>query len=166
MALHRFRDPVFFLFLSLLLAGSWQTLAGQELGPAEFSARREKLLSLLPEDGVVILSNTPRSDVEYLTGVDLPAAQMILVPGRVRAAAPVPSYWQNTLYLPPFDPRWGVWDDPQPWPGPETMQATGMENVAELSSFFGDMGSIGGIAKTVWLSWGEGAPTLAGPSSE
>lgn len=140
--------------------------ATQELGGAEYSTRRTKLLSLLPEDGVVILSNAPRRDVDYLTGVDLGRAQLILVPESLREGSPVPEYWKNTLYLPPFDPRWGVWDDPEPHPGPEAMHATGIENTANLSSFIGDLSRVGGITGTVWLSWGDGTPTLAGPSSE
>ena len=162
---HCIRGSVLFILSLLAVTAFPSSVVTQELGGAEYSARRAKLLSLLPEDGVVLLSNAPRRDVSYLTGVDLATAHLLLVPESLREEAPVPEYWEHTLYLPPFDPRWGVWDDPQPSPGPETRRATGMENTANLSSFIGDLGRLGGITGTVWLSWGDGAPTLAGPSS-
>jgi len=136
------------------------SLVGQELGAAEFVQRRDKLLAMLPE-GVAVLSNTPRRDVFYLTGVDLPEARLILIPAAASENTPIPAFWRSTLYLPPRDPRAGVWDDPEPFPGPAARHATGVATTANLAAFFGDVAKLGTITNTVWLPFatGRGSPT-------
>jgi len=139
----------------------------------DYKARRDKLCSLIP-DGVAILVNTssrtgfgrtrPNADFYYLTGVDVPDAKLILVPQKIAKKLPKPEYWNTTLYLPPKDPRRGVWDDVQLFPGDEAVKQTGIENTAELSTFNSAVSRLATITDVVYLPIGSGAPSPLVPS--
>jgi len=125
---------------------------------SDFRERRDKLCSLI-EDGVAIISNTVpyagrirvNPDFFYLTGVDVPEAKLILIPSKLAEKTPSPQAWKSTLYLPPHDPRRGVWDDPQLFPGEEAQRETGIENTASLEVFYAHVANLGNITETVYL---------------
>jgi len=167
------------LMFAVLLLGFvflWNTsLFSQEakIDSQEYKVRRDKLCSMIP-DGVAVFVNTssragfgrtrPNGDFYYLTGVDVPDAKLILVPDKIAKNLPKPEYWKTTLYLPPKDPRRGVWDDVQLFPGDDAATQTGIENTADLSTFNSAVSRLATITDTVYLSFGSGAPTPRGPS--
>ncbi|MFB0565709.1 MAG: aminopeptidase P N-terminal domain-containing protein [Candidatus Aminicenantaceae bacterium] len=131
-----------------------------EIGSSDFKERRDKLSSFIP-DGVAIIINYSGSfgraranpEFYYLTGVDVPDAKLILIPETVAEKTSRPEFWRTTLYLPSKDPRRGVWDDPQLFPGKKAEEATGIENTADLSVFYSDVSKLGSITDTVYLSY-------------
>jgi len=130
----------------------------------DYKVRRDKLCSLIP-DGVAIIINSPTTEVDfglprpnedffYLTGVDVPDAKLILVPEKVAKKCANPEYWKTTLYLPSRDWRKGVWDDPQLFPGEEAEKETGMENTADLSTFYTAVSRLSNITDVVYCPLG------------
>ena len=120
------------LILCSVLIGSFATfLQPQEKGFAlsEFKERRDQLCGKI-SDGVAIVSNFsglmarmgPDRDFYYLTGVDVPGAKLILIPKDIAAKSSHPEFWKTTLYLPPDNPAYGVWDDPMLFPGKEALR--------------------------------------------
>jgi Xaa-Pro aminopeptidase len=164
MASERVRSELFLSLLPLCVLGAplavhaqggLHPAQAQPLEAREYVLRTQSLLSHMSE-GVAVLTNSPSQDVYYLTGVELPEARLILISESARQNAPVPANWKNTLYLPPRDPRGGVWDDPQPFPGRKAVRATGIENTADLASFPSDLARLGTISQSVWVSFGSG----------
>ena len=120
-----------------------------------YRERRENLVNLA-SDGVIIINNTAtRGSVSgefyYLTGVDVSGARLIIIPPSIAARASHPEFWQTTLYLPPRDPRAGVWNDPRLFAGEEAKEETGIENVANIDRFYSDLSRLGAITDTIYL---------------
>jgi len=153
------------LLLGSLLLGNIN-LSSQEANveKSDYKARRDKLCSLIP-DGVAIIVNSPTTRVDfglprpnddfyYLTGVDVPDAKLILVPEKVAKRSANPEYWKTTLYLPSRDWRKGVWDDPQLFPGEEAEGETGIENTADLNTFYTAISRLSNITDVVYCPLG------------
>jgi len=127
--------------------------------PTDLKGRRD-ILSTQITDGVAIVVNfsgvlaRTRTDPEflYLTGVDTPGSKLILVPKEIAAKSEFPEFWKTTLYLPSKNPRGGVWDDMELYPGEEAKQATGIKNTANLSAFSSHVARLGNITDTIYLS--------------
>jgi len=159
--MHKMRLFVSFLLCFILLFFSGATSNSQERSfePSDFKGRRDMLASQI-SDGVVIIVNysgalaRTRTNPElfYLTGVDIPDAKLILIPKEIAAKSQHPEFWKTTLYLPSKDPRRGVWDDPQLYPGEEAVEETGIENTADLNAFSSHLARLGNITDTVYLS--------------
>ena len=146
-----------------------------QISPQDYKARRDKFCSVI-SDGVAILVNTstpagfgrtrPNSDFYYLTGVNVPNAKLILVPENVARKATNPEYWKSTLYLPTKDPRRGVWDDVQLFPGKEALLETGIDNTADLSAFETAVSRLATITDVVYIASRSGAAARPGASAE
>ncbi len=149
-----------FISSSFLLVSLATFLQPQEKGFAltEFKERRDQLCKKI-SDGVAIVSNYSGllarigTDLNfyYLTGVDVPGAKLILIPKDLAATSPHPEFWRTTLYLPPDNPAYGVWDDPMLFPGEGAEKATGIKNTAALHSFDTHVARLGSITDTVYL---------------
>ncbi len=136
-------------------------LADEEkgFGPLDFKERRNNLAAQIT-DGVAIITNysgvlaRTRTDPEflYLTGVDTPGAKLILIPKEIAEKSDHPEFWKTTLYLPSKNPRGGVWDDVELYPGKEAEIETGIENTANLNTFSSHVARLGNITDTVYLS--------------
>lgn len=139
----------------------------QEFGPLDFMERRDKLAAQIT-DGVAIITNysgvlaRTRTDPEflYLTGVQIPGAKLILIPKEIAAESDHPEFWKTTLYLPSKNPRGGVWDDMELYPGEEAEKETGIENTASLDTFSSHVARLGNITDTVYLSLGSNVMSL------
>jgi Xaa-Pro aminopeptidase len=157
---------IFFITVTTLFC---LTIAAQEKAfeASDYEARRVNL-SALVSDGVVIISNYSGSfgrartnqEFYYLTGVDVPGARLILVPEKVAQKTPKPESWKTTLYLPSEDPRGGVWDDPQLFPGEQASRETGIENTADLKNFYSDVSKLSNITETIYISYGSRIQSL------
>jgi len=145
---------------SVLMLSLASFLQPQEKGFAlsDFEERRDLLCRKI-SDGVAIVSNysgllarmRTDSGFYYLTGVDVPGAKLILIPKDIAAKSSHPEFWKTTLYLPPDNPVYGVWDDPMLFPGKEAEKATGIENTAALHSFDTHVARLGNITDTIYL---------------
>ncbi len=136
----------------------------KEFGPSDYKARRDKLSSMI-SDGIAIMISSPDSrrnpgsNFHYLTGVDVPDAKLILIPEKVAKRAPKPEYWKTTLYLPPKDPRRGVWSDVQLFPGEKAEKETGIENTADLNTFYAAVSRLANIIDVVYIPYRRRGPS-------
>ena len=110
---------------------------------SDYQSRRQKLMTQL-KDGIIVLIGAredefgeagrfrQRNDFMYLTGVETPAAYLMLVPAGVVPDKPA----EETLFIPPrnlFQERWtGV----QTGPGKEAEQKFGIQEVASSDQFY------------------------------
>jgi len=104
---------------------------------SEYKARRQKLLEQI-KDGIVVMVGAreedfgevgrfrQRNDFMYLSGVQTPAAYLILVP----AGAVPPKPQQETAFIPARNLVRERWTGVQLGPGPEAEKLFGMEVVA------------------------------------
>lgn len=109
---------------------------------AEYRARRQKLLDQI-KDGVVVLIGAREEDLGevgrfrqhndfmYLTGVQTPAAYLILVPAGTVAGKP-PS---ETVFIPARDMTHEKWTGVQIGPGEEAERLFGLREVAASTAF-------------------------------
>jgi Xaa-Pro aminopeptidase len=141
---------VFGLALFILLA---DTLRAQTacFSAAEFTERRQALLSEVGDGVVMIDAALFPSEFLYLTGVQSRAAKLILIPEGIAAKTPKPQVWLTTLYLPPKSPQAGTWDDPVLSAGDDTLTPTGIRNNAPLSDFWSDVVKVGLITDAVYI---------------
>jgi len=152
---------LFFFLMGVIYLNQKTYSQEREYGSSDFKERRDKLLSLI-SDGVAVISNSSgisgrtRTNPEfyYLTGVDVPDAKIILIPLEIAEKTSNPESWKTTLYLPPKDPRKGVWDDPELFPGEEAMKETGIENTADINVFNSDLAKLSSITDTIYLAYG------------
>jgi Xaa-Pro aminopeptidase len=145
----------------VLIFASALTTSAQDKGfsSADLQKRRDGLSAQIV-DGVAIVVNysgvlaRTRTDPEflYLTGVDTPRAKLILIPKEIAAKSKYPEFWKTTLYLPSKNPRGGVWDDMELYPGEKAEKATGIKNTVNLSAFFSHVARLGNITDTIYLS--------------
>jgi len=138
--------------LALMMVGY---AMGDWFDKSDYRERRERLAELA-SDGVIIITNTPSqgtasAEFYYLTGVEVSGARLIIIPPSIAAKASHPEFWQTTLYLPPKDPRAGVWDDPELFAGEEAREETGIENVVPLDRFYSDLIRLGALTDTIYL---------------
>jgi Xaa-Pro aminopeptidase len=127
-------------------------LAG--IAKAEYRARRQELMSRI-KDGVVVMIGAredefgevgrfrQKNDFMYLTGVETPAAYVVLVPAGLIGERPA----QETLFIPARNRFQEKWTGPQIGPGAEGQAAFGFQEVADnaklnevLNGFFKSTG--------------------------
>jgi Xaa-Pro aminopeptidase len=115
-------------------------LANQPL--SEYKMRRQKLLERI-KDGVVILVGAreedlgevgrfkQKNDFMYLTGVETPAAYMMLIPAGLFPEKPA----QETVFIPARNLYQERWTGPQVGPGKDAEQKFGLQEVASAATF-------------------------------
>lgn len=115
-------------------------LANQPL--SEYKTRRQNLIEKI-KDGIVILVGAreedlgevgrfrQKNDFMYLTGVETPAAYVMLVPAGLVAGKPA----QETVFIPPRNLYKEQWAGPQLGPGKEAEQRFGLQEVASAATF-------------------------------
>lgn len=116
-------------------------LAGQP--KTEYHARRQKLLEQI-KDGVVVLIGAreedlgevgrfrQKNDFMYLSGVETPAAYLMLVPASL---APNKTN-QEVVFIPARNPSHERWNGVQMGPGKEAEQLFGAQEVAAADTFW------------------------------
>lgn len=128
------------VFLAGVAASSEDQLANQP--KPEYAKRRKALMQKL-KDGVVVLIGAreedqgevarfrQKNDFMYLTGVETPAAFLMLIPAGVLPGKPA----SETLFIPPRNLRHERWTGPQLGPGKEAEQLFGIQEVAGSDKF-------------------------------
>ncbi len=116
-------------------------LAGQPR--ADYRARRLRLVEQI-KDGIVVLVGAreedlgevgrfrQKNDFMYLTGVETPAAFLLLVPSGLAKEKP----YRETLFIPPRNPGKERWTGVQLGPGAEAEQRFGIGEVASADTFY------------------------------
>jgi Xaa-Pro aminopeptidase len=110
---------------------------------SEYRARRQRLIEQI-KDGIVVLTGAreddfgevgrfrQKNDFMYLSGVETPAAFLILIPANV-----IPGRaHQEVLFLPPRNVVRERWTGVQIGPGPEAEQRFGFQEVAGADKFY------------------------------
>jgi Xaa-Pro aminopeptidase len=127
-------------FLTRAAAGSDDQLANQP--KSEYAKRRQALMQKL-KDGVVVLIGAreedlgevgrfrQKNDFMYLSGVETPAAYLMLVPAGLIPGKPA----SETVFIPPRNLRHEQWTGVQLGPGKESEQAFGIQEVAGTDTF-------------------------------
>lgn len=127
------------LFLRVAASGEDQ-LANQP--KTEYAKRRQALMQKL-NDGVVVLIGAreedlgevarfrQKNDFMYLTGVETPAASLILVPAGLIPGKPA----SETVFIPPRNPGRERWNGEQLGPGKEAENIFGVQEVAGSDTF-------------------------------
>ena len=127
-------------FLARVAAGGEDQLANQP--KSEYAKRRQALMQKL-KDGVVVLIGAreedlgevgrfrQKNDFMYLTGVETPAAYLILVPAGLIPGKPA----SETVFIPPRNQKHEQWTGPQLGPGKEAEQIFGVQEVAGSDKF-------------------------------
>lgn len=110
---------------------------------SEYRARRQRLVEQI-KDGIVVLIGAreedlgevgrfrQKNDFMYLTGVETPAAFLLLVPAGLAKEKP----YQETLFIPPRNPGKERWTGVQTGPGTEGQQRFGIDEVASSDAFY------------------------------
>ena len=109
---------------------------------SEYAKRRQALMQKV-NDGVVVLIGAleedlgevgrfrQKNDFMYLTGVETPAAYLMLVPAGLIRGKPA----SETLFIPPRNPIRERWTGVQLGPGPEAEKTFGVQEVAGSDKF-------------------------------
>ena len=109
---------------------------------SEYAKRRQALMQKV-NDGVVVLIGAleedlgevgrfrQKNDFMYLTGVETPAAYLMLVPAGLIPGKPA----SETLFIPPRNPIHERWTGVQLGPGPEAEKTFGVQEVAGSDKF-------------------------------
>jgi Xaa-Pro aminopeptidase len=109
---------------------------------SEYAKRRQALMQKV-NDGVVVLIGAleedqgevgrfrQKNDFMYLTGVETPAAYLMLVPAGLIPGKPA----SETVFIPPRNPIRERWTGVQLGPGPEAEKAFGVQAVAGSDKF-------------------------------
>jgi Xaa-Pro aminopeptidase len=123
-----------------VVAGGDDRLAN--IPKSEYRARRQKLLEQI-RDGIVVMVGAREDDLGevgrfrqhndfmYLTGVQTPAAYLILVPASVIVGSPQ----LETVFIPSRDIKHEQWTGVQIGPGKEAQGMFGLEEVAPSDRF-------------------------------
>ncbi len=110
---------------------------------ADYHTRRQKLMSQL-KDGIVVLIGQreedlgevarfrQKNDIMYLTGVETPAAYLMLIPAGLLADKAA----KEIVFIPPRNLRRERWTGVQIGPGAEAEQKFGVEEVASSEKFY------------------------------
>jgi Xaa-Pro aminopeptidase len=118
-----------------------EMLAGQPR--SEYKARRQRLMEQI-KDGVVVLVGAreedlgevgrfrQKNDFMYLTGVEVPASYLLLVPAGLIEGKP----YQEALFIPPRNPGQERWTGPKVGPGAEGEQKFGVQEAASANTFY------------------------------
>src|ERR1044071_4126438 len=108
----------------------------------DYRARRQRLMEQL-KDGVIVLIGAreedlgevgrfrQKNDFMYLTGVQTPAAYMMLIPAGVIPDKPA----KEVVFIPPRNLMHEKWTGPQIGPGAESEAMFGLHEVADSSTF-------------------------------
>lgn len=132
-----------FIMFSTVSPGSQLARAADDdrlagIAKAEYRARRQQLLSRI-KDGVVVMIGAredefgevgrfrQKNDFMYLTGVETPAAYVMLVPAGLIGERPA----QETLFIPARNRFQEKWTGPQIGPGAEGQATFGFQEVAD-----------------------------------
>jgi Xaa-Pro aminopeptidase len=109
---------------------------------ADYRARRQRLMAQV-KDGVVVLIGAreedlgevgrfrQKNDFMYLTGVQTPAAYLMLIPAGVIPNKPA----HEVVFIPPRNLLHEKWTGPQVGPGAEAERAFGFQEVADSTTF-------------------------------
>jgi Xaa-Pro aminopeptidase len=109
---------------------------------SEYAKRRQALMQNL-KDGIVVLIGAreedlgevarfrQKNDFMYLTGVETPAAFLMLVPGGLSGGRPA----SETVFIPPRNPGREKWTGEQLGPGKEAQNIFGVQEVAGSDTF-------------------------------
>lgn len=109
---------------------------------SEFRERRKRLMEQV-RDGAIVLVGAheedfgevgrfrQKNDIMYLTGVQTPAASLVLVPQGLIPGKPA----QETLFIPQRNPSQERWTGVQVGPGPEAEQRFGITEVESSDKF-------------------------------
>jgi Xaa-Pro aminopeptidase len=109
---------------------------------SEYAKRRQALMQKV-NDGVVVLIGAleedqgevarfrQKNDFMYLTGVETPAAYLMLVPAGLIPGKPA----SETVFIPPRNPIRERWTGVQLGPGPEAEKTFGVQEVAGSDKF-------------------------------
>jgi Xaa-Pro aminopeptidase len=123
------------------LAFTQEQLARQPL--TEYRARRQKLLEQI-KDGIIVLIGAREDDFGevgrfrqknnfmYLTGVETPAAFLLLIPADLIPGKPA----LEVLFIPPRNLLQERWTGVQIGPGPQAEQKFGIQEVANADKFY------------------------------
>lgn len=115
-------------------------LANQPL--TEYRARRQKLMEQI-KDGIIILVGAreeelgevgrfrQKNDFLYLTGVEIPASYLVLIPAGAREGKSA----QEILFIPPRNTFQERWTGPKIGPGAEAEQRFGIQQVLASDQF-------------------------------
>jgi Xaa-Pro aminopeptidase len=132
-------------FISLLFGGGAQAVSEEMLANQprqEYRARRQGLMRQI-KDGIVALVGAreedfgevgrfrQKNDFMYLTGVEVPASYLVLVPEGVIEGKPS----QEILFVPPRNAFQERWTGPKIGPGAEAQQRFGIEEAASADKF-------------------------------
>lgn len=109
---------------------------------SEYAKRRQQLLARTADGIVVILGAREedfgevgrfrqKNDFMYLTGVETPAAYLILVPEKLFEGSDA----RETLFIPPRNPGQERWTGPQVGPGEEAQRLFGIQEAASSRDF-------------------------------
>ena len=131
--------------------------------PAEFAARRAKVMQAIG-DGVAILQGATERPVYkqfrqsaqffYLTGVEVPRA-MLIIDGRAKT---------STLFLPARDERMERSEGPVLTPGPEAEKLTGIERVSDRAAFDAAVAEIAKEGRQIFTTFRPEALEASTPS--
>ena len=117
--------------------------------PAEFAAHRAAVMSRIGDGVAIVTGATDRPDYEkfkqnkqffYLCGVEVPRA-ILLIDGRAKA---------STLFLPPHSNLEGS-EGPLLGPDEEARKVTGVEKVAERSTFDAVVKALAAEGRTIYV---------------
>ncbi|HSO76083.1 MAG TPA: Xaa-Pro peptidase family protein, partial [Blastocatellia bacterium] len=127
-------------FLARVASSGEDQLANQP--KSEYAKRRQALMQKL-KDGIVVLIGQreedlgevarfrQKNDFMYLTGVETPAASLILVPAGLIPGKPA----SETVFIPPRNPTHEQWNGVQLGPGKEAENIFGVQEVAGSDRF-------------------------------
>lgn len=102
------------------------------------------------KDGIVVLVGAREEDLGevgrfrqknyfmYLTGCEVPASFLLLVPSGLVEGKP----YQETLFVPPRNPRYEQWTGPKVGPGAEGEQKFGIQEAAAANTFYDRLKSL------------------------
>ena len=133
--------------------------AAFSLEKEEYAQRRARLMEKMGHGVCVLFGAMETRDGEayqdeqfyYLSGVETPSAILVLR-----------GKWE-VLYLPPFEQRYGVWDDVQLSPGDSAVAITGIKETRSREKFAQDARWFGS-ADTLWVNLGRPAGLEEAPS--
>jgi len=146
---------VTFALVALCLQAQGETQAGKRLftdafQPAEFAARRAKVMAAVGQGVAVISGATEQPNYEkfkqnkqffYLTGIEVPRA-MLIIDGRAK---------QSTLFLPARTAAMDRSEGPLLAPGRDAQALTGIEAVVDRTTFDAAIKEIGAQARMIFM---------------
>jgi Xaa-Pro aminopeptidase len=132
------------------VASAQPPLFTDSMPPAEFAARRARVIEQIGDGAAVIQGTTElatylkfrqNNQFFYLTGVEVPRA-ILVIDGRAKT---------STLFINPRDERAERSEGPVLTPGPEAEKLTGINRVLARDEFAGALAKLAGEGRTLYL---------------